>query len=42
MADGGDHFGDPVVDVGVAGAAPDFEERDPAVVEDPFPEALRE
>src|ERR1700724_3439063 len=34
MADGGDHFGDPVVDVGVAGAAPYLEERDLAVVED--------
>src|SRR5947208_3255181 len=34
VADGGDHFGDPVVDVGVAGAAPDLEERDLAVVED--------
>src|SRR5689334_11788306 len=32
-ADGGNHFDDPVVDVGVAGAAPDLEERDLAVVE---------
>src|SRR5260370_24694177 len=34
MADGGDHFGDPVVDVRVAGTAPYLEERYLAVVED--------
>src|SRR5438132_11238858 len=34
MANGGDHFGNSVVDVGVAGAAPDLEQRDLAVVED--------
>src|SRR5277367_4673723 len=34
MADGGDHFGDPAVDVGEAGAAPYLDERDFAVVED--------
>src|SRR4051812_18769440 len=34
MADRGDYIGDPTVDVGVARAAPDLEERDLAVVED--------
>src|SRR5215831_952333 len=33
-ADRSDHFGDPVVDVGVAGTATDLDQRDLAVVED--------